>query len=132
MYIKFEKREEGRRFTYFPKEREINGEKVLHTDKCVFATLSDGVKVGEKNGRPIWENDNWQATFCGKAYQKALTLQEKDRISVTEMNVRNVYVRNIKKSFPQIMVTDFDIISQEAHAISEDGYMQEGAELPFD
>lgn len=111
MYIKFENREQGKRFTFFKKERAINGTKVTHTTKSVFGTLSEGIKTGENNGQPIWENDYWSTTFCGKAYEKALTLKDGDRICVTEMNVRNVYSPKHKKTYPQIMVTDFDILN---------------------
>ena len=113
MYIKIENRENGRRFTFFSREKEINGEKVTHTEKCVFGTLSDGIKTGENNGKPIYENDYWNTTFCGKAYEKALTLKDATRISVTEMNIRNVYSKQTKRNYPQITVTDFDIVGDE-------------------
>ena len=110
MYIKFEDRTKGRKFTFFSRERDIKGQKVNMTDKCVFATLSEGIKTGENNGKPIFENDYWKTTFCGKAFEKAKTLKDKDKIMVVEMNIRNVYVEKAKKSYPQITVTDFDII----------------------
>lgn len=112
MYIKFENREEGKRFTFFTNEKIINGEKMKHTDKSVFGTLSEGIKTGENNGQPIYENDYWNVTFCGKAYNEALALKDKDRISVVEMNIRNVYSKKTKKSYAQIMVTDFDVINK--------------------
>lgn len=124
MFIKFEKREQGRYFTYFTKEKEINGEKVRNTDKCVFGTLSEGIKTGVNNGSPIWENDYWNTTFCGKAYEKALELENNTRIVVTEMNIRNKYSKETKKSYPQIMVTDFSIIENDVTAI-------DNGELPF-
>ena len=133
MYIKFENREQGRRFTFFSREREINGTKVTHTEKSVFATLSEGIKTGENNGQPIWENDYWNTVFCGKAYEKALALKDKDRICVTEMNVRNVYHKPSKKSYPQITVTDFDVIV--SNHVDNEGFMNIpdniDEELPF-
>lgn len=134
MYIKFEKREEGKRFTFFKNERIINGEKVSCTDRSVFANLSESVKVGERNGSPIWENDYWKASFCGKAYEEALLLKDKDRISVVEMNIRNVYSEKTKKSYPQIMITDFDVISTATDNTVDEGYMDISADeegLPF-
>lgn len=116
MYIRFEDKEKGKRFTFFKKEREIKGEKLSHTDKSVFATLSEGVKTGENNGQPIWENDYWDAVFCGKAYEKALELKDKDRVVVTEMNIRNVLYRANKRSYPKIMVTEFYLPEPEAQA----------------
>lgn len=134
MYIKFEERENGRRFTFFERTVGMNGEQVSHTDKSVFATLSEGIKTGENNGQPIWENDYWKTVFCGKAYEKALTLKDKDRICVVEMNVRNVYHKPSKKSYPQITVTDFDVIGERATG-DKDGFMNipDGIdeELPF-
>lgn len=126
MYIKFEDREQGKRFTFFKADRVINGEKVSHTDKSVFGTLSEGVKTGENNGKPIYENDYWNVAFCGKAYAEALSLKDKDRISVVEMNIRNVYSKSTKKSYPQIMVTDFDVIAvapADDTEADEEGYM---------
>lgn len=114
MYIKFDDKEKGKKFTFFKQEREINGEKVTHTERTVFGNLSEGIKTGENNGQPIWENDYWNAAFCGKAYEQALTLHNKDRIVVTEMNVRNI-CRN-KKNYPQIMVTEFHVVASRNNA----------------
>ena len=111
MYFKFENREQGNRVSFFTREQEVNGVTILHTEKSVFGTISEGIKTGENNGQAIWENDYWKANFCGKAYKKALTLKDKDRISLVEMNIRNVYVKATKKSYPQVMIFDFDILS---------------------
>lgn len=121
MYIRFDDKDKGKRFTFFRQEREINGEKVTHTERTVFGNLSEGIKTGENNGQPIWENDYWNAAFCGKAYELALTLHNKDRIVVTEMNVRNI-CRN-KKSYPQIMVTEFHVVASQHN--SEETYQAE-------
>lgn len=112
MYIKFENREQGKRFTFFPREREINGKKCNHTDKSVFGNVSEAIKVGEVNGQPQYEYDSWDARFCGKAYEKARNLVSKDKICVVEMNIRNVYHKESKKNYPQIMITDFDVIGE--------------------
>lgn len=140
MYIKLTS-ETGKRFTFFKKERVVNNERVTHTDKSVFGTLSEGIKVGEKNGQILWENDYWNTVFCGKAYQKALELEDKTRIIVTEMNVRNVYSRNTKRNYPQIMVTEFEIAESAGNEnpasgnTDDDSFMNipEGLdeELPF-
>lgn len=112
MYFKLTKEQE-RRFTFFTREVEINGEKTQSTEKCVFGTLSEGIRTGENNGVPIYENDYWKATFCGKALEKAKTLKDKDKIVVTEMNIRNIYSKNTKMSYPQITVTEFDFYTPE-------------------
>lgn len=143
MYIKFEDKEKGKRFTFFSKEREIKGEKVVHTDKSVFATLSEGIKTGENNGQSIWENDYWDTVFCGKAYEKALELKDKDRIIVTEMNIRNIFYKPNKRSYPKIMVTEFFVpesepqVNQEvdhgtADAVSEEEFMDIPDEIDED
>lgn len=123
MYIKFERDPEGhngKRFNFF--KRDIikkDGEKIDHTDKSVFGTISEAIKTGENNGEPIFVYDNWNAVFCGKAYAKAMQLRDKDKIKVYEMNVRNVYYAQSKKTYPQITVTDFDVVGTDANA-SED------------
>lgn len=110
MYFRFENREEGKRFTFFKKEREVKGQMVGHTEKSVFGTLSDGIKTGENNGRPIYENDYWNVSLCGKAYEKALQLEDNTRIVAVEFNIRNPYYKPTKKSYPQITITDFDVL----------------------
>ena len=117
MYIKLEK-ENARRFTFFT-SKDRDGNVKENTDKTVFGTLSEGIKVGEMNGVPVYENDNWNARFCGKAYEKALALKDKDRVLVTEMNVRNPYNKVTKRNYPQIMVTDFEVA--EATDTNTDG-----------
>lgn len=112
MYIKFEDREKGKLFTFFSREIEMNGEKVSMTEKCVFGTLSDSVRVGEVNGKTVYEHDYWNGVFCGKALEKAKNLKNKDRICVTEMIIRNRYIKEKRTSFSQICVTDFDILEK--------------------
>lgn len=129
MYFNFENREDGKRFTYFSKEREVRGEKVTHTDKSVFGNLSEGIKVGEKNGQPIWENDYWSVTFCGKAYEKALQLADKTRIVAVEFNIRNKYYEPTRKSYPQITITDFDVLESSSTNVSGEGFKDIPEEL---
>lgn len=130
MYIKLTN-ETGRKFTFFTRERVVNNEKVTHTEKSVFATLSEGIKVGEKNGQPLWENDYWDTVFCGKAYQNALDLKDKTRIIVTEMSIRNRYSKETKRNYPQIMVTEFIVASEEQNSGSENVDSNSDEELPF-
>ncbi len=109
MYFKFDS-DNAKRMTFFSREVEINGQKVNHTDKAVFSSLSEGIKVGEENGQSVYENDYWNTVFCGKAYQKALFLKDKDRVNILEMNIRNPYNKERKKSYPQITVMDFELV----------------------
>lgn len=140
MYIKIENQENARRFTFFKKERIVKGEKVYNTDKSVFGTLSEGIKVGEVNGQAVWENDYWNVTFCGKAYEKALTLKDKDKVGITEFNVRNAYSKTTKKSYPQIVVTEFEILESKESVNENEDEKKNGfidipdnlPELPFE
>ncbi len=34
-----------------------DGEKIAKTDKAVYGTLLEGIKVGNLNGKDVWEND---------------------------------------------------------------------------
>ena len=124
MFIKVENREQGKKVTFFSKEREVRGKKVSHTDKTVFATVSEGIKVSESNGEVIWENDYWTAYFCGKAYKKALMLKDFDRICIVEMNIRNVYSKERKVNYPKITITDFDVCEQQNPIVEGEGYFE--------
>lgn len=107
-------RDKGKRVTFFSRKVTVNGEKITHNENSVYGTLSEGIKTGENNGSAIWENDYWSTIFRGKrAYEKALTLKDKDRIVLVEFNVRNKYYAKTKKSYPQILVFDFDILSED-------------------
>lgn len=105
MYIKLAT-DNGRKFTFFT-SKDKGGKVKENTDKTVFGTLSEGIKVGEVKGITQYENDYWNARFCGKAYEKALTLTDQTRVVVTEMTIRNKRDAQTKRTYPQIMVTDF-------------------------
>lgn len=129
MYIKFDKRDSGKKFSFFPREVEIDGNKVSHTDKVVFATLSESIKTGEDNGQPVWTNDYWSAGFCGKAYEKALLLKDKDRIIATEFNLRNIYNKDTKKNYPSISIFDFDVATSNEIPDIDECLSQEAEEI---
>ncbi len=138
MYIKIERvsdKRVGKRFTFFSRKATVNGEQTDRTDKMVFGNISESIKEGEMHGKPVYRYDSWSATFCGKAYEKALTLTDKAHIDLYEFTITNRYNENTKKSYPSIMVFDFDIISDNAEGdvdtASDEGFMQiSDADMP--
>ena len=82
-----------------------------NTEKVVFGRVSEAVRSGKKDekGNDIWVYENWNARFVGKAYEKAKVLEDKASITLTEWAVRCPYVEEKKKSYPYIMVMDFDV-----------------------
>lgn len=110
MYFKLDEIN-GKKVSFFKKEKEVKGVKLYNTDKSVFANLSDGIKTGENNGKPIWDNDIWDTIFCGKCYERALELKDRERIAITEFAIRNKYSKTLKKNFPSLIVYDFIILN---------------------
>lgn len=100
MYCKSEK---GNIVTYFVDE---NGKQ---TDKMVSGRISEGIKVGEENGKAKYEFESWNARFVGKALEKAKGLADKTKIVLTEWNAHNPYNKETKKSYPYILVSDFEL-----------------------
>lgn len=104
MYVKSEK---GNYVTFFKDE---NGKQ---TEKMFSARISEGIKVGEQYGKPVYEFESWNARFVGKALEKAKQLESKTRIRLTEWNVHNPYDKERKKSYPYILVMDFETMNTE-------------------
>ena len=85
-------------------------EKNQNTDKVVYGRISEAIKTGKKDGdKDIYEYESWNARFVGKAYDKAKELKDKDHITLTEWNVRNPYVQEKKRSYPYILIMDFEV-----------------------
>lgn len=89
--------------TYFV-EKDAN-----NTDKVLYGRVSEAIKVGEENGKPKYEFEGWNARFVGKAREKAAGLADKTSIKLTEFVVRNPYNKEKKRSYPYVMVTDFEV-----------------------
>jgi len=89
----------------------FNDEGMKDTEKVVYGRVTEAFKTGEKNkdGKDIYEHEVWNARFCGKARAKAEGLADKTRITLTEWNARISYNEEKKKSYPYILVTDFEI-----------------------
>lgn len=113
-----------------------------NTDKVTYGRISEGVKTGRKDesGKDIWEFETWRALFVGKAREKALALTDKARIQLTEWSARCPYNKEKKRSYPYLMIMDFEVVqNQEALGVpapemSESDFAvldDEDAQLPF-
>ena len=82
-----------------------------NTEKTIYGTVSEAIKTGKQddNGKDVYEYENWNARFVGKAYERAKTLENNTRITLKEWSVRCPYVKEKKKAYPYIMVMDFEI-----------------------
>lgn len=82
-----------------------------NTDKVTYGRVSESVKTGKKgeDGKDIYEYENWNARFVGKAREKALSLTDKAHIVLTEWSARVSYNKEKKASYPYLMVMDFDL-----------------------
>ena len=68
----------------------------------------------------------------GKALDKARSMEDGTRIIVVEMNIRNVYSKTTRRSYPQITVTDFDINESQHFDENEDMFANMAEEeMPF-
>ena len=85
-----------------------------NTEKVTFGRVSEAINTGKKgeDGKDIFEFENWDARFVGKAREKALTLTDKTRITLTEWSARNPYNKEKKRSYPYMMIMDFEIREQ--------------------
>lgn len=83
-----------------------------HTDKVFYGRVSEAIKVGEEDGKNKYEFESWNARFVGKAKEKIETLADGTRIVLTEWNVHNPYNKEKKRSYPYIMVVDFEAAEQ--------------------
>lgn len=110
------------------------------TDKMIQGRISESVKTGRKDdqGKDIYEFESWNARFVGKAYEKAVNLADKSKITLTTWAARNPYSKEKKRSYPYLLVMDFEV--QEAgqeHQADQDipEFVllgdEEDAQLPF-
>ena len=91
--------------TFFKDERNEN------TDKVAYGRVSESIKTGNKDadGKDVYEYENWYARFVGKAREKFEKLEDKTRITLIEWAARNPYSEEKKRSFPYLLVMDFEI-----------------------
>ena len=80
------------------------------TDKTIYGTLSVSVKVGEEDGKNKYESDYYKSYFVGNAYQKAKELENKQRIKINKMTIRNRYIEEKGKNYVSVTIYDFDVL----------------------
>lgn len=111
------------------------------TDKMIQARVGISEKTGRKDaeGKDIWEFESWPARFIGNACEKAKNLPDKSKITLTAWAARNPYNKEKKRSYPYLLVMDFEVQEQIAQDVQEpemeqgDFAMLEGedGQLPF-
>ncbi len=86
-----------------------------NTEKVVYGRVSESVKTGKKgeDGKDIYEYENWNARFVGKAKDKAAALTDKTPIVLKEWSARVNYNKEKKQSYPYLMVMDFDVKTKD-------------------
>lgn len=84
-----------------------------NTDKVFYGRVSEAIKVGEdESGKNKYEFERWDARFVGKAKEKAEHLADGARIALTEWAARNPYNKEKKRSYPYLLVMDFEVAEQ--------------------
>ena len=79
--------------------------KVEVQEKVVKASLS----TSEKKQDGTYENSSWFVAFVGNCKDKASSLQDKDRITISKAKVSNVYNKEHKKSYLNFTIFDFEV-----------------------
>lgn len=112
-----------------------------NSDKMVSGRVSEAIKTVRKDaeGKDIYEFETWNARFVGKAYEKAVTLADKSKITLTQWSARNPYIKEKKRSYPYLLVMDFEVQEQgekgtQEPSLSESDFAMlddEDAQLPF-
>lgn len=89
------------------------GEATQHSDKMFVGRVSEGIKTTQPDpatGKAIYEFDSWNTRFVGKALEKAKGLENKTVIKLTEWAARNPYSKERERSYPYLLVTDFEVV----------------------
>lgn len=85
-------------------------ETAKHTKNVFYGRISEAIKVGvDANGKKKFEFEGWNVKFIGKAREKAAKLENKTSIVLHEWNARCPYNKEKDKSFPHLVILDFDI-----------------------
>ena len=109
------------------------GNTAQNTEKLFCGRVSEAVKTGKiENGRPKYEFEQWNARFVGKARKKAEELTDGARLTLTEWSVHNPYNKEKKRSYPYIMVMDFEIREQKNRTEEEPEMPVGGGFAPID
>lgn len=76
------------------------------TEKVFYGRLSESIKKQDGDG---YDFETWNARFVGVAKDKAQGLKDGSRIVLTKWTARCPYDKEKKRSYPYIMVMDFEI-----------------------
>ena len=76
---------------------------VQKEEKYVDANLSTSEKIADDK----WKNSQWNARFIGNAFAKAQELSDKDRIALTSFKIENIYDKEKKQSYTNVIIFDF-------------------------
>ena len=79
------------------------------TEKVTYGRLSEAFKVTDAQGHEGYEYETWNARFVGVAKDKVAGLKDASRIVLTKWSARCPYNKEKKRSFPYIMVMDFEL-----------------------
>ena len=85
------------------------------------------ISTSDKQQDGTYKNSGWNCRLVGKA--KDIAVNENDRIVITSAKIENIYDKENKKSWLNIIVFDFENENSEGefHCPS----LEEASELPF-
>jgi hypothetical protein len=92
------------------------------------------MQTAEKKQDGTWENSSWFVNFVGKAKDKVAGLGDKSKIEITSMKITNVYNKEKKQSYLNVVVFDCDVTGAVASDTgSVEGFIPIEADddLPF-
>ena len=107
------------RFVYSTTDVRVNffiDSKAKQGENVFYGRVSEPIKTEEINdkGKYIYEYETWNARFVGDALEKARTLADKTRITLKVWSARNPYNKEQGKSFPYLLISDFDLSEKGA------------------
>lgn len=78
----------------------------------------------DKNGKSSY--CSWYTHFVGNAYQKATSLQDKDKIVILSANIENQYNKEQEKTYITLTIFDFEmkdiyIKNKKLHPMNDEG-----------
>jgi len=102
----YAKSEQGNKVNFFVDKGAVQ------KDKVFYGRISEPIRTDEKDssGKYIYEYETWNARFVGKALEKARELKDRTRITLIEWSARNPYNKETNRSYPYILIMDFEII----------------------
>ena len=89
------------RVRYFKSERQ---------EKSYYGKVSETIRVGEEQGKPVYAYETWDAWFWGDAKEKFSQLKNKQSIVLTKWACRVTYDKEKKRQYPYMVILDFEIL----------------------